>query len=537
VLIAIAAIGLQACVAGKVLDPRDDTGLAATVKTFALCTGSSCTVQGLGWQNTVATPGPEQGGFAYNAYPANAPSAHLAVAAGSEAFEMQFSLGGFQTRTVFHHPNYVQVTTDDAGAPVYATVLPRPVYLCPTNAIDSDGDTVCDVAEAKYQTNPQNEDTDGDGLSDDFELFGSGGLDLAFYGANPRHRDIFVELDYYKGTAQGITIDFTFRQEGIDELVAAFAAAPLMNPDAVSGISLHVLVDTAIDPAVEDSDLHLHFPNSLLPPFNDWSAFEPIKAKYMNPIRARAFHYGVIAYGASQSLGPIGGLSRGMPAHDFVLTSGNYSNDMHFQAVGIMHELGHNLGLSHGGPIVEALADSKPNYLSVMNYLYSGAGLRRDGVDTLDYSRHPLAAVAENSLSEPNGFAQAPGSTTTETDLARYGLHYCLESDTLPGFPVLVCRNMSGVLHRPDGSDADASGNIDFNDNDELDFGTVSADLDGDGATTNTYPASQNDWMVLQYCGNAVGGGVIAATGQDPVCPLGEAPGTSQAVPCPVRQP
>ncbi len=37
-----------------------------------------------------------------------------------------------------------------------------------------------------------------------------------------------------------------------------------------------------------------------------------------------------------------------------------------------MHELGHNLGLQHGG------ADdwnNKPNYLSVMNYLFQQDGL------------------------------------------------------------------------------------------------------------------------------------------------------------------
>ena len=37
-----------------------------------------------------------------------------------------------------------------------------------------------------------------------------------------------------------------------------------------------------------------------------------------------------------------------------------------------MHELGHNLGLRHGG---DDLPNFKPNYLSVMNYSFQLTGL------------------------------------------------------------------------------------------------------------------------------------------------------------------
>ncbi len=56
------------------------------------------------------------------------------------------------------------------------------------------------------------------------------------------------------------------------------------------------------------------------------------------------------------------------------------------QASTTMHELGHNMGRSHGGDPAEP--NCKPNYLSVMSYLFQLHGLLDDdGVPHLDYSR------------------------------------------------------------------------------------------------------------------------------------------------------
>ena len=69
-----------------------------------------------------------------------------------------------------------------------------------------------------------------------------------------------------------------------------------------------------------------------------------------------------------------------------------------------MHELGHTLGLDHGGADHVSL---KPNYFSVMNYHWQvphkNTGWR------LDYSRQQLPTVDENNLNEAVGFGYAVG--------------------------------------------------------------------------------------------------------------------------------
>ena len=97
-----------------------------------------------------------------------------------------------------------------------------------------------------------------------------------------------------------------------------------------------------------------------------------------------------------------------------------------------MHELGHNLGLLHGGGVgiggVESTAHlihRKPNYLSVMNYArnFNAAGEAANipGVPDgklirssrkLDYSRSALPALFEFSLNEAAGIGGPAGERT-----------------------------------------------------------------------------------------------------------------------------
>jgi hypothetical protein len=65
-----------------------------------------------------------------------------------------------------------------------------------------------------------------------------------------------------------------------------------------------------------------------------------------------------------------------------------------------MHELGHTLGLSHGG---EDGVNFKPNYPSVMNYLFQFPGVLRNEERVYDYSREPEPSLEEKTLTEKAG--------------------------------------------------------------------------------------------------------------------------------------
>jgi hypothetical protein len=101
---------------------------------------------------------------------------------------------------------------------------------------------------------------------------------------------------------------------------------------------------------------------------------------------------------------------------DSLITLGKWGPDgqtTQVQAGTFMHELGHSLALTHGGyffdtPGSYAAAfepNCKPNYQSVMNYLFQVDLLGPDGV--LDFSSQRLGTLNENSLSS--------GITTTDS--------------------------------------------------------------------------------------------------------------------------
>lgn len=99
-------------------------------------------------------------------------------------------------------------------------------------------------------------DSDRDGLLDDWETAGrdvdcDGTVDLPFntWGANPLHKDLFVEYD----ACQGEPIS----RASVQNLKAMFAAAPVdamgwPNPDNLPGINVWVDTGTLIDPRADE---------------------------------------------------------------------------------------------------------------------------------------------------------------------------------------------------------------------------------------------------------------------------------------------
>lgn len=322
--------------------------------------------------------------------------------------------------------------------------------LCGENAPDSDADSICDQAEVHFGTDIMNADTDGDRLSDAAELLGVAGVDLWRLGANPLRADIFLEMDYYA--------DLRLEKEAIQIVIDAFANAPTTNPDGSTGITLHVDESDAISGADVDSDLD--------PVYSD---FEVLKNKYFTPERVGIFRYCLVAnqYNGGKS----SGLAFGMPASEFILTMGawNTPGGTTLQQAGtLMHELGHVLGLDHGG---QDGTNYKTNYFSVMNYHYQLTGLpMRDGSVVFDFSRYYVSEIGTsfNEFDSMSGF-----NGTTEEDLDKFWVKL-REGDT---------------TYHLEGS---AASNLDYNRNSKI---------ESTAASIYT-PASQSDWDNIVFSGN-----------------------------------
>lgn len=350
------------------------------------------------------------------------------------------------------------------------------------------------------------EDTDGDGLLDDWEKNGldadSNGIidvdeNLPAWGANPLHKDIFLELDWMQGQAP--------TRQAIQAMKAAFANAPvnagrinvpadllpqnINNPDGLPGINLWVDTGNLTDPTGSLVGDNLKGGNAV--PISNISGlnsnFYAVKQNPINfnPKRSLVFHYALSAANPTNNTGTstgagnttttindtfqtwipnewanrtvtiTGGTGAGQPAQTITSNAvnqlvianpwvtipdntstyrisltggdgevgGNDFIEYNHDPGTIMHELGHNLNLDHGGPGQpnRNQINCKPNYVSVMNYdnqfgIQQNAGSGQGQVLTtsgplviIDYSpprfpggrgTAPLPPLVENNLNE-----------------------------------------------------------------------------------------------------------------------------------------
>ena len=264
-----------------------------------------------------------------------------------------------------------------------------------------------------------NTDADNDGIPDCSEVSGStfAGLPLYDWGARTGQRDIFIEVDYMDATdggAQSADEGIIPHKDALQMVVDAFAA---------QGIAIHFDVGNLHDNAsgLDPSDFDLGGGEEV--PFFDGISFDPADARanlydykrdYMEYSRLQVFHY--LLFANSQNLDGSGGSSglAEINANDLIVSVGNWNLNtsstantnrlVNYQASTIMHELGHNLGLLHGG---DENDNYKPNYISIMNYLYQLNGLPTIGTDEGDrvyYSSnfHNQSGTCYSSLSNSN---------------------------------------------------------------------------------------------------------------------------------------
>jgi len=330
--------------------------------------------------------------------------------------------------------------------------------------IDSDKDGLSDDEEAILKTDPLNQDTDGDALIDSWEVGIINSIDLKALGASPLHKDIFVEMDYMvrqsavNGLGPNTNVIFNIQQ--------AFANSPISNPDGKDGINIHLLLDNEVQ-----------YDNNLAPLLKE---FATLKKNNFAANRAHIFHYMIWAdtYNYSRSSGS----SLDIPSSDFVVTLGVWNNNSggtDEEKIGtFIHELGHNLGLRHGGNDDQ---NYKPNHLSVMNYFFQISGVVLDNsgskINNYTYQSFVNPELDESSLIEDDGIGKNP-------NLRSYYTRYI---------------NLAGGI-----TETIAGGPIDWNTNGIIDENKIYVDLNSD-TQLNKLIATPNEWNQLYFNGGIIG--------------------------------
>lgn len=322
------------------------------------------------------------------------------------------------------------------------------------------------------------EDIDEDALPDCFEdgkgdIDGDGEADLIMpVGTSSGQKDIIIRYDWMEceSQAQPSCSDEHSHEPDLDALEdvrLAFLNSPVRNPDGSTGIRIHyerggpiphqkICDCECIEGIVRDQE-------RLLSPEERASEHAPIIAT----VKEKLVHYVLFSHQHNNSKSS--GVACGSNGFTHVSLGGWPQHRLReAQAGTLMHEIGHQLGLDHGG------ADGvnyKPNYLSVMNYAFQNSHQRTIG---LDYSRIQLPSLDKMALDENLGIGiQASPSTVR-----------CTTSNELPCtrffWPDL---SESGWVTAAGGIDWDGSGT----------FTTVSQDING-----NTICVTPGDDDILE---------------------------------------
>lgn len=350
-------------------------------------------------------------------------------------------------------------------------------------------------------------DLDEDGLLDSWESQGGGidvngdgviDLDLYAMGARPDHKDLFLEVDVMDGG--------TFSQAGLDMVVDSFRFAPVENPDGDNGIELHVIVDELDIPNAPIWDDEFHdFDNIKAFYFGTPAERGDGNAEHILAAKRRAFRYCVLVDEIADATLGIAEL----PGDDMYvglggLSASNITAPRPFEwwfAHVFMHELGHMLGLWHGGtpdpdpdnPGQFQNVNHKPNYVSVMNYNFDHVAIENDSGDwvapPITYSGEALPLLDESNLDETIGVSSP---TLLYTD-----------------YWVPFTQNRTGGFLAWGWLKIDEVGvaKADYNDDGDTDDTGVDADLNylSTGNSPGEIMGGFNDWANLQY-GIGVGG-------------------------------
>ncbi|MGH9464205.1 MAG: hypothetical protein ACRD0X_01065, partial [Thermoanaerobaculia bacterium] len=277
------------------------------------------------------------------------------------------------------------------------------------------------------------QDSDGDAIPDAVE-------NESWYvnaGGSPQRSDVWVECDYMPGTVKK-------RGKIVQRTEAMFERAPVPG-----GIALHVAFDDAIPFEAQWGDVQTTE--------GFFATYERLLDAYVNRFDGHPFsggdattmraymHYCVYIESMDSQAG-VSGISldsttpfSGIPGDMFLIALGQFRGEVprrflrNFESGVLLHELGHNLGLTHGGASPRPHTNFKPHYLSVMNYHFVPGFVRlvdpsrAEYFRYWDYSRFTSDALNERRLDETVGVPAPPEDTVTQDANADtlLGLAYC----------------------------------------------------------------------------------------------------------------
>ena len=328
---------------------------------------------------------------------------------------------------------------------------------------------------------------------------------------NSQKRDVYLEIDYMIGHKP--------LRGALDDLVAAFAAADVTNPDGSTGITAHIQLDESVgfhsdsipftDTPADDNDYYE------LKGMRFGKASERGQAgidltQYFTSKR-QGFHY--VLFGHNYDENPASSGHAEILGNDVFISLGNFEDNVGSRAEQgrtLMHELGHNLGLNHGGRTIDE-DNCKPNYLSIMNYAFQLDPFATG--NPMDYSRSALPTLDEFNLNEVTGLGQA--TPTSLNSVYNNGL-----GDTV------VTPDLSDPSNSIDWNGVDGP----VSDDVEVDIGNMGTPCP-DSAALDDELLGYDDWAGAQL--NFRGGGEFSDGVFTDFSALSETDGTANFLPSP----
>ena len=363
-------------------------------------------------------------------------------------------------------------------------------------------------------------DSDGDGLPDEWEINGVDidrdgiiDLDLAAMGADPNVPDIFVEADWMEYAGD----DFNFlgihkKRNQKSTAPTALALRKVYHQFNSHGIKIHIDAGPNsimnYDTGETWGDLSGASALSYQEIFDlgdNYKNWNRIAMDNFTKARWTTFRYCLFANKYDSGDGEIrrSGIAENSPGQFFIVASDCIGGSDHDTALAgtIMHELGHTLGLSHGGLHYDSTTKGvindhnhyKCNHLSIMNYTYQFSGLRTVLGDYIcNYQDFDLPEIDEFHVNEargidPEGVTEGKGLTIKIPIKNRFLLwDFDGEKD-------------SGIARQA----------IDFNRN-----GTIESDIqchldkefDQKTEKLGTLHETLNEWSNLKFKGGLIGG-------------------------------